>query len=61
LCFELKIKGNAYRKEKDTVVYAIEDYASSTFLKRQNSPGYFLKCTFKNNKINTIKFGFEYP
>ena len=57
----LKIKGNNYRKDKDTVVYAIEDYVGSTFLKQQNSPGYFLKCTFKNDKINTIRFGFEYP
>ncbi|MDT0294908.1 hypothetical protein ACFQ3R_00095 [Mesonia ostreae] len=57
----IKIKGASYSKEGNKIVYRMDDYPNSNFLKKYNMPAYFLECTLKNNKINRIKFGFDYP
>lgn len=57
----VKIKGDAYEKVENKIIYRINDYHSSNFLKRYNMPAYFLECTLSNNKIVKIKFGFDYP
>lgn len=57
----IKIKGNTYYKEGNKIIYRIDDYPNSNFLKRYNMPTYFLECTLQNGKVNKIKFGFDYP
>lgn len=57
----IKIKGENYTKEDDKIIYRLNDYKSSKFLKRHNMPAYFLECTLKNDRIDKIKFGFDYP
>lgn len=57
----IKIKGKSYTKEGDKIIYRISDYSKSNFLKRYNMPAYFLECTFQNDSISKIKFGFVFP
>jgi hypothetical protein len=62
----VKIKGNIFdRKEVngyEVISYRIDDYASSSFLKRYNMPIYFAEYWFtKDNQLDKFKFGFEYP
>lgn len=57
----IKIKGKSYTKEGSKIIYRVDDYPNSSFLKRYNMPAYFLECTLQNDRINKIKFGFDYP
>lgn len=59
------IKGSNYeKKEKENLTiltYRNTDFETSSFLKRYNMPSYFMEFTLKENKIEKIKFGFDYP
>lgn len=62
----IQLKGHNYEKKEvddKTVVitYRIDSLELSSFLKRYNMPSYFMKCTFANDKIKKIEFGFDYP
>jgi hypothetical protein len=57
----IKIKGESYTEEGDKIIYQVDDYQNSSFLKRYNMPAYFLECTLKDDKIIKIKYGFDYP
>ncbi len=57
----IKIKGNDFVKENGRIIYRLDDYKNSSFLKKYNMPVYFLECSLENNRIVKIKFGFEYP
>lgn len=57
----IKIKGDSYIADEDKIIYKIDDYLSSKFLKKYNMPSYFLECTLKDDKIVKIRFGFDYP
>lgn len=67
LCEEdiLKIKGLNYTKNqiKDTLVlkYLINNYETSDFLKKYNTPLYFAEYFMYENRLIKFKFGFEYP
>jgi hypothetical protein len=59
------IKGTNYEKtEKENLIiltYRNADFETSSFLKRYNMPSYFMEFTLKENRIEKIKFGFDYP
>ncbi len=59
------IKGVNYEKtEKENIIiltYRNADFETSSFLKRYNMPSYFMEFTLKENKVEKIKFGFDYP
>ncbi len=59
------IKGANYEEtEKENIIiltYRKADFETSSFLKRYNMPSYFMEFTLKENKIEKIKFGFDYP
>jgi len=59
------IKGANYEKtERDNIIiltYRNADFENSSFLKRYNMPSYFMEFTLRENKIEKIKFGFDYP
>lgn len=59
------IKGTNYEEtEKENIIiltYRKADFETSSFLKRYNMPSYFMEFTLKENKIEKIKFGFDYP
>lgn len=61
----IEIKGDGYvtKKDKDKliVIYRIDNYDKSPFLKRYNMPGYFMEFTLKDNMVEKILFGFDYP
>lgn len=57
----IKIKGKDYKKEENKIIYQITDLSKSQFLQNYQMPSYFLECTFKNNKMVKIKYGFDYP
>jgi hypothetical protein len=55
-------KGENYKMDvhnKTTLItYTIKN---SSFVKRHNMPGYFMKCLIKNDQVINITFGFDYP
>ena len=55
------LKGDKYiLLEKDSIVrYSLD--MSSEFVKRYNSPGYFIEAKIRDNRIIRLKYGFEYP
>lgn len=59
------IKGSNYEKEEKEsqiiLTYRNTDFEASSFLKRYNMPSYFMEVTLKENRIEKIKFGFDYP
>lgn len=59
------IKGSNYDKiEKgnlNILTYRNTNFETSSFLKRYNMPSYFMEFTLKENKIQKMKFGFDYP
>lgn len=57
----LKIKGNNYSENDNTVKYVLSEYNNSCFLQKYNLPLYFSEYTFKDDKLIKIYFGFEYP
>ncbi len=61
----IKIKGNEYSSNKkdvtEIITYRIENYNSSSFLKKYNMPSYFMEFTLKDNIVVKIRFGFDYP
>ncbi|MET0638219.1 MAG: hypothetical protein ABWZ25_19470 [Chitinophagaceae bacterium] len=61
----VKIKGNGFKKKRvngETILnYRIDDFATSTFLKKYNMPGYFIELVSKEDKVVKIVFGFDYP
>ena len=57
----IKIKGKDYTKKENNIIYQINDYSNSIFLRKYNMPSYFLECTMKDDKIIKIKLGFDYP
>ena len=57
----IEIKGKGYIKKEGNVIYQINDYSNSSFLKKYNMPAYFLECTIKEDKVIKIKLGFDYP
>ncbi|WP_461533109.1 hypothetical protein [Sinomicrobium sp.] len=61
----VQIKGEDYTTEESEgekiVIYTIDDYEKSAFLKRYNMPGYFIRIALKDNAVRRIVFGFEYP
>lgn len=61
----IEIKGDGYKtkneKDESVVIYRIDDYEKSLFLKKYNMPGYFMEFRLKDNKVTKILFGFDYP
>lgn len=62
----LGIKGEDFIKRQvngqEVLNYRIDDFASSTFLKKYNMPVYFAEYWFTNDgRLVKYKFGFEYP
>jgi hypothetical protein len=61
----IKLKGDFFIEKKldknEILLYSINDYNKSDFLKRYNLPSYFMEFTFFNNKLIKLKFGFDYP
>lgn len=57
----IEIKGESFIRDGDVITYNEDDYLNSDFLIRHNMPAYFLECTLRDNKIEKIKFGFDYP
>ncbi len=58
------IKGepkNTYVGEITTLLYKIDDYKNSKFLKKYNYPSYYAQYKFKDKKLIEFKFGFELP
>lgn len=60
-----RIKGSKYEQHKlenyRVLIYKIEDYKNSSFLKEYNMPSYFIEIWLENNIVKKIKFGFDYP
>ncbi len=58
----INIKGPDYETYNDSVIiYKINDFANSSFLKSYNMPEYFLECSINQKVISKIKIGFTEP
>lgn len=61
----VKIKGSDFRVQKNgteiLLIYEIKDYHQSEFLIRYNMSSYFMKYNIKNDVVQQIIFGFDYP
>ncbi|MGS2764688.1 hypothetical protein [Sinomicrobium sp. M5D2P9] len=61
----IQIKGENYKVEESEgyriMTYRMDDYGNSSFLKRYNMPGYFIRIALKDDIVRRITFGFDYP
>jgi hypothetical protein len=61
----IHIKGMNFKNRKlgdyTVLTYRIEDYENSPFLKHYNMPGYFIEIRIKEDLVNRITFGFDFP
>ena len=62
----LAIKGDDFTNKQvgnqEVLSYKIDDFSSSSFLKKYNMPVYFAEYWFTNDdRLVKYKFGFEYP
>jgi hypothetical protein len=56
----IKIKGKDFHLLQDSIIrYSLD--INNEFVKRYNSPGYFIEAKIKNKKIARLKLGFDYP
>lgn len=57
----ISVKGQNYYLDKKDSSFTYRLEMNNSFVMRYNSPGYFIKASFKNNKVNRLTFGFDYP
>lgn len=58
----ISIKGKCYKTEVlNNTTFLTYNVENSSFVKRYNMPGYFMKFLLKDNKVFKITFGFDYP